>query len=504
MVPFIGTLFTCKKELTPRNSFDLSKKQPHLIVSALTAAVLGVLLGITPAIAEEGLRTRLSHASEHPPRDTADAVLVESGNWQWNRYLNAALNLPRWLDLGLDQRTRFEVYDHPWRVSQTQGRTDPQIQQRTRVRVGLNTELIRFLFEGQDARVHLTEPGDFVNESIKNEFDILQALVSLTAKDFLGTGLRTDLHVGRLTMDIGHRRLIARNEFRNTTNAFDGIHWQLANTEAWRFRAFLVEPVIINSTQLDEQSARYVFWGTFLENHQVPWLRFNLYYFGLNDQRSSTVTAQRTFSTFGLSLYERPRHRWLDYELESVLQAGHRGNTKHLAHFHHVSLGYTFDYLWEPRFQVFYDYASGDRNPNDSQDSAFDSLFGARRFEYMPTGNFGPFFRTNISSPGWRLALTPANSWKFQLKHRIWYLATARGAFGSSAIRDQTGSSGNFLGHDIEVRLQWAITSYLEIDAGYDQWFKGSYFNRLPPTAGLPPGGNKDTDYFYVFTNIRF
>lgn len=83
-------------------------------------------------------------------------------------------------------------------------------------------------------------------------------------------------------------------------------------------------------------------------------------------------------------------------------------------------------------------------------------------------------------------------------------MATARGAFGGSGLRDQTGSSGNFLGQDVEVRLQWAITPNLEFDAGYDHWFKGSYFDRLPASAGLPPGGNKDTDYFYVLTSLRF
>jgi len=492
-----------KNSPTP-NRFHLSKRQPHLIATVLNVVVFGVLLGIAPAMAGDGLMTRLSQASEHQSSDTADAVLVEPGNWRWNRYLKAALNLPGWLDLGLDHRTRFEVYDHPWRVSQTQGRTDPQIQQRTRFRVGLDAGPIRFLFEGQDSRVHLTDPGDFVNASTKNEFDILQALVSLTADDFLGTWLRSDLHAGRLTMDFGHRRLIARNKFRNTTNAFDGIHWQLAHKDAWRFRAFLVEPVIINPTQLDEQSARNIFWGTFFESQQVPWLRFNLYYFGLNDQRRSIVSFQRTSSTFGLRLYERPRRGWLDYELENVLQTGHQGNTNHLAHFHHVDLGYTFDLPWAPRFLVFYDYASGDGDSTDSQNSAFDPLFGARRFEYMPTGNFGPFFRTNISSPGWRFILTPTTGWKFQIKHRVWYLATARGAFGGSGLRDQTGSSGNFLGQDVEVRLQWAITHNLEFDAGYDHWFKGSYFDRLPASAGLPPGGNKDTDYFYVLTSLRF
>ena len=482
----------------------MSKPQPHFIVSTVIAAAITGLLGIIPGMADDGVRARLSHAAEHPPPDTADAVLVKPGNWRWNRYLKAALNLPDWLDLGLDHRTRFEVYDHPWRVSQPQGQTDPQIQQRSRLRVGVNAGSLRVLFEGQDSRVYLTEPGDFVNASSKNEFDILQAFASLTANDFLGTGLRTDLHVGRFTMDMGSRRLIARNAFRNTTNAFDGFHWQLADKDDWRFRAFLVEPVIINPTQLDEQSARNVFWGTFFESQQVPWLRLNLYYFGLNDQRGSIVSFQRTSSTFGLRLYEPPRRGWLDYELENVLQTGHSGNTNRLAHFHHVDVGYTFDLPWAPRFLMFYDYASGDRNSSDSQDSAFDPLFGARRFEYMPTGNFGPFFRTNISSPGWRLILSPATGWKFQLKHRIWYLATARGTFGVSTIRDQTGNSGNFIGQDVEVRLQWAITSNLGFDAGYDHWFKGSYFDRLPASAGLPPGGSKDTDYFYVLTNIRF
>jgi hypothetical protein len=83
-------------------------------------------------------------------------------------------------------------------------------------------------------------------------------------------------------------------------------------------------------------------------------------------------------------------------------------------------------------------------------------------------------------------------------------LATARGAFGLSGLQDQTGSSGNFLGQDVEIRLKWALTPNLEFDEGYDHWVKGSYFNRLPPSAGLPPGGDKDTDYFYVLTSIRF
>lgn len=453
----------------------------------------------------DGVIERLKSASTAPLPEPADAVLIRMKEWQWHRYLKNALNLPDWLDLGLENRTRFEVYDHPWRTIQPLGRTDPQIQQRSRVRFGLNGGPFKFLFEGQDSRVHLSDLSefDFLNTAVKNEYDILQVFISATAMDVFGTGIRTDLHFGRLTLDFGSRRLIARNDFRNTTNAFDGVHWQLAQDKVWRIRAFLVEPVIRDTVQLDEQSQRFVFWGTYFETDYIPWVRLNAYYFGLNAQRFSTLNLQRTFSTFGVRLYTLPQRGQMDYEVESALQTGKRGSTDHFAHFQHINLGYSFGLPWSPRFLIHYDYASGDRNPNDSQSSAFDTLFGARRFEYTATGNFGPFFRSNISSPGWRIILVPAQGWKFQLKQRFWYLATSRGAFSGNGLRDATGESGNYLGHDVEVRVQWKMNENIEFDAGYDHWFKGSYFDRLPTSAGLPPGGRKDTDYFYILTKFR-
>lgn len=433
----------------------------------------------------------------------ADAVLIREKEWRWKRYVKEAFNLPQWVDIGLEHRTRFEVYDHPWRTSQVLGRTDPQVQQRSRLRLGLNGNVFKFLFEGQDSRVYLTDPGDFVSTATKNEWDILQVFVTASIRNVMGLGLRTDLHVGRLTMDFGRRRLIARNDFRNTTNAFDGIHWQLAQGTTWRVRAFLVEPVLRDQVQLDEQSKRSVFWGVYGETNHLPWLRLNAYYFGLNDQRRATVNVQRTFSTFGLRFFKDPQPRHIDYEVESVVQTGKAGNIDHFAHFQHINLGYTFDVPGSPQLLFHYDYASGDRNANDSQNSTFDTLFGSRRFEYMPTGNFGPFFRTNISSPGWRVIVKPSKDWTLQVKQRFWYLATSRGAFGASGLRDATGGSGNNLGHDIELRAQWKMNENIEFDAGYDHWFKGSYFKRLPASAGLPPGGRKDTDYFYILTKFR-
>lgn len=439
--------------------------------------------------------------------EPADAVLIQRKEIEWSRYVRSTLHLPDWVDLGLENRTRFESYDHPWRASQAigNGQTDPQILLRSRLRFGLGGNgPLRFLFEGQDARVYLNmDPGDFRDSTTVNEFDILQLLGSLTVNNVFGSGLRTDVHFGRMTMDFGRRRLIARNDFRNTSNAFDGLHWQISQGQTWRVRAFFVEPVDRNEVGLDEQNNKSLFWGTYVESRHVPWIQLDAYYLGLNDQRARDVVSHRTYSTFGGRLYKDPKPGELDYEIETSWQTGTRGITDHFAHFQHIDLGYTLNLPWSPRVLFHYDYASGDRQPGDSQDEGFDTLFGARRWEYMPTGTFGPFFRNNISSPGWRVSVTPAQGWTVQVKHRVWYLAQNSDAFGSSGLRDATGQAGTSLGHDVELRAQWAISMNMDVDAGYVHWFKGSYFDRLSPSAGLPAGGNKDTDYFYVQMRVR-
>jgi hypothetical protein len=345
--------------------------------------------------------------------------------------------------------------------------------------------------------------GDFRDTTTVNEFDVLQLLGSLTLNNVLGSSLRTDVHFGRMTMDFGRRRLIARNDFRNTSNAFDGLHWQIGQDKAWRIRAFFVEPVVRDDVKLDTQYDTSLFWGTYLESRQLPWLQMDTYYLGLNDQHVAKAANRRAYSTFGGRLYKDPTAGEFDYEVETAWQIGTKGATDHFAHFQHADLGYTFQLPWSPRLVAHYDYASGDRKPGDGQNEGFDTLFGARRWEYGPTGTFGPFFRTNLSSPGWRLIVTPAEGWTVQVKHRVWYLAQSKDFFGSSGLRDTTGHAGTSLGHDVEFRAQWAITVNMDVDAGYVHWFKGSYFDRLPVSAGLPAGGNKDTDYFYLQMRVR-
>ncbi len=71
--------------------------------------------------------------------------------------------------------------------------------------------------------------------------NVQQLFVALILPDVWRTGLRTDLHVGRIKLDIGSDRLVARSRFSNTSQAFDGIHWNLANEGQWQFRTFFLK-----------------------------------------------------------------------------------------------------------------------------------------------------------------------------------------------------------------------------------------------------------------------
>ena len=291
---------------------------------------------------------RIQGADNQPTFETADQILTSPPQTQWTRYLRSILQLPRWIDLGIAQRTRGEVLTNPFRVGQTG--TDDQLPLRTRARLGINIAPFRFFFEFQDSRSIGTNQGEFIDNTLVNKHEVQQLFISATFRNTFGTGLRTDAHLGRLNLDFGHRRLIARNRFRNTTNAFDGAHLNIERETLWRFRAFFVRPTTRTFGVIDElfNENNTLFWGLFYETQQLPWFMTNLYYFGLNDVDPG-VSNQRQYSTLGGRFYHPSAEGKIDYEIETVWQVGERGENNHFAHFQHVEMGYTFNTTWTPR-----------------------------------------------------------------------------------------------------------------------------------------------------------
>ncbi|HEX9646605.1 MAG TPA: alginate export family protein, partial [Alphaproteobacteria bacterium] len=360
-----------------------------------------------------------------------------------------------------------------------------------------------------------------LSTSLVNALELLQGYVAITAGGLIADGSKTEVKAGRLTLDMGSRRLVGRAGFRNTINAFTGIDARWTGAGGGKLRAFFTLPVdrrpntraalSDNRVAFDDESWSQRFWSVYYAEPELPWGdRGEVYLFGLDEYDSSRrATADRTLYTPGFRLYRPAAGGAFDYQVEAIVQFGEsRASTAatdvavldHLAHFEHFEVGYSFATHWSPRLIAQYDYASGDDDPADGRNNRFDPLFGARRFDFGPTDIYGPFARSNLSSPGLRLEVKPAPGVDGMLAGRSFWLASDRDTWTGAGVRDATGASGGFLGTQVEARLRWQVVpGNLQLEAGYAHLFAGSFADRAPNATG-----EGDTDFAYGQMALTF
>ncbi|HXF92458.1 MAG TPA: alginate export family protein [Nitrospiraceae bacterium] len=400
--------------------------------------------------------------------------------------LYRALKGPAWLVLGGEHRTRYETLDGRFRAGEVG--SDQQLALRTRLLFGIQDifDPVRLTVELQDSRASLTDSGSFVTSNHVNQTDIQQLHIDFVSDNLLGMGLPTELNIGRVNMDLGRGRWVARNNFRNATNAFDGAHWSLGERNRWHLHSFVVWPV-----EQFHRKADHVFtenpttlWGAYVQLPPLEWFRAELSYHGHASRREAgdfTMLGARIFKLGGVSR--------LEFEVETDYQFGNIAPTIGFGHFHHGEFGYTFDLPWTPQLLFKFDYAS----------NGFDTLYGRRSFELMPTGIFGAVQRSNVIYPGYRVLVKPAKRVYLFVQHRPAWLADGRGHWVGTGLQDPTGSAGTFLGHIVELRARWGLTDYAFLQAGFTHFAFGSFPQRAPGSPGA-----SHSNYGYVATEFMF
>ena len=438
-----------------------------------------------------------------------------------------ALNLPAWLSLSVENRVRYESLDGQFRAGAEGG--DQQLPIQTCAWLEARYEGFRVGMEFLDARQSLADSGSTsLNNTHVDEADFLQIYGAWSGENVLGSGVDLEAKLGRQTLDLGSRRLVGRNVFRNTINAFTGALFRFRDHgDRWQLRLFGAQPVErlpgaaaeLDRGQphaYDEEAYRTFFSAAFFEWFDIAYgIGGELYLLHLDEQdRPEAATADRKLFTPGVRFFSKPAKGRFDFEGETVAQVGRSYSSAtaarrldHQAWFQHVQAGYTFDGPWSPRFLAQYDYASGDSNPTDGKNGRFDTLFGTRRAEFGPTGMFGAFARSNIHTPGYRLILNPRQDVAFFAGHRLVWLAEGKDQWVGSrndrtgrSLQDRAGNSSDFLGHLVEASARWDVSSNLALESGWAQLVKGE-FAKTAPSA---PVDQQDVDYFYVQSLLRF
>lgn len=450
-----------------------------------------------------------------------------------------------WLNVGLDSRTRFEYRENDYRPwantsgvpasgpSATPAYADPNnISERryypqslwlvrTRGYLGIKDILdpFRFVVEFQDSRA-FNNIYELQGQEI-NQTELIQGFGEIFLKDALGTdakgqGRAISLRAGRMAFEIGSRRLIARNEFRNTTNNFEGFRLRLGERyNDVDLDSFLMRPVIRYPYQWDRPDWQNWVYGSFLSVRSIsPYITLQPYFIGRHQygdplNPSNAFKVKRETQAPGLRVYGNYNN--FDYDLDVMKQFGtvgqvqpygfgvtapstnypygqltglygpYGGIQKTVAHdaiAYGFDVGYTIaEHPWKPRISAVYIYGSGSRSPFGNVNGNVDTFYGFNQ----------PFSRNdyigwnNVKDPKIRIEFEPIKDTKIDSAFSAYWLASASERWDRANLWAPLGNRGTFMGTELDFRVRQKVNDFINISASYARFWPGSFTSSFAP-----------------------
>lgn len=378
-------------------------------------------------------------------------------------------------------RLRYEAIDGQVRAGFNE--SDDLINIRTNILTEYRKGNLRFGVELFDSRVWGDNAGTPVTTNEVNALEPVQAYVAADFDGALGKGTKLTLTAGRMMLNLGSRRLVAADDYRNTTNGYTGVRADIAAPRGWKATLVYTLPQIRlpddpdgirdAEVRLDKESFDLVLWGGQISKARAlgsAMAEFSYFHLGERDT-PGRPTRDRSLDTVGGRIIAEPRAGRFDYEVEAFYQTGTvsaaltpgAARQDVSANFIHADVGYSFPGPWKPRLSVEFDRASGDRP--GGKFGRFDTLYGMRRADLAPAGLYNAIARTNIVTPGVRFEATPSKRLDWFAAYRPMWLAAREDSFSSTGVRDVTGRSGDFAGHQWEARLRyWLLPERLRFE----------------------------------------
>lgn len=403
-------------------------------------------------------------------------------------------------DLSGTMRLRYEAITNQPRAGFR--RNDDLANLRTTILARYTEGPLTLATELWDSRVYGQRARTPVTTGEVNAFEFVQAYARYAVP--LSGGGSMAVQAGRFTLNIGSRRLVAADDYRNTTNGYTGLE-AVFDTPAVNATFVYVLPqqrrpddaasIRDRKVVVDEEGFDQVLWGgTMLRNHAVGAFAIEASYYHLGERDTRLrPTRDRSLDTYGGRVMRASHAGKADIEIEAFRQTGAISATVAptaarltvSAYFAHIDAGYTFRSAWQPRLSFEYDLASGDGIGR--RYGRFDTLFGQRRADFAPAGLYNAIARTNVSTPGVRLEAVPSKRIDvFATYHALW-LADRRDAFSASGVRDAAGRAGRFAGHQLDGRVRyWLTPERLRFEADAVLLSKGRF---LQDAANAPPSG---------------
>lgn len=388
--------------------------------------------------------------------------------------------LPAWLRVGGDYRTRFEGTENRGFAP---GVSDDYLLSRVRVNVTVKpADWLTFFFQGQDARVYF-------NQRIPNapNFEAPLDLRMGYAEIGAPKGPVT-LRLGRQEINFGDQRLVGSSNWANTARTFDAVRATF-RSGGYRLDAFAASVVVPAAGAFDRPVTGDNLHGLVGGIEKlVPQATIEPYLFWRLQPRVTGETGVRAnldLKTVGM--------RWVgklpagfDYVTEMAVQRGSLGAEKDRAWAGHWVLGYSPARApWKMRLISEYNFASGDENPRDGVRGTFDHLYPTPHEKYGLCDQVG---WRNIHDVRGAVEVKPHKAVGAALSYHTWWLANAHDALyaagGAVIARRSDGAFGRRVGQEIDLSGSWAINKQISLAAGVGHIFPGEFLRRATPGVG--------------------
>lgn len=377
---------------------------------------------------------------------------------------------------------------------------------RTILTADYHADDLLFRVELRDSRAFGVHPDAGISTNDVNTVELVQANVTADLGERFGTGTRTTVEAGRMTIRLGAGRLVVSDDYRNATTGYTGLRADHVLADGTSMTLLYVLPQIrlpediadlrSGKVQMDRENFDTQLWAaTVTRPKLIGRMLGELTYVGLAERDSpDRATRDRRLHSFSARLFAEPAPRKVDFDMEAIYQTGTisaslLANAERLgvtAGFLHVDTGYTFPGAPHIRLSVEYDWASGDRP--GGRYGRFDTIYGNRREEFAPSGLLSVVGRANISAPGVRVEVKPDKRFDaFAAWHPL-YLASRTDAFSTSGVVDASGAAGSFAGHMVDMRARWwVVPKRLRAEFNATYIAKGRFLETAP---NAPVGGD--------------
>jgi len=420
------------------------------------------------------------------------------------------------LSLSGSTRLRYEVlYGQP-RAGFNE--SDDLVSIRTIVTGEYRTGRLRLGAELYDSRVYGGDAGTPITTGEVNTLEFVQAYIGYEVPGVLGPDTKLGLQAGRFTLNLGSRRLVAADDYRNTTNGYTGLRTDFVLPGNFSATAIYTLPqvrlpdgradLVDNRVKFDRENFDLVLWGGLAAQKLADKrgaIELSFYHLGERDS-PKLVTRDRSLDTASLRIIRDPAPGSFDVESEAIYQWGSVSASLAAtapkldvsAWFAHLEAGYTFRHPWSPHVSIEFDYASGDGR--GAKFTRFDTLFGMRRADLAPAGIYNAVGRANLIAPGLRFEVAPSKRVDAFAAYRPLWLASRFDSFSTTGVRDASGGAGRFAGHQIEARVRyWLLPQRLRLEWNGLLLSKGRFLRDAP---NAPAGG--DTFYNSFNAMISF